>query len=50
MTDKVQKIRNKVERLQKEYIKKKEEGGGSDADNAYICELQEILDYIDFML
>ena len=47
MTDKVQKIREEVERLQNELIQEKENGFGSDADDACILELQNILTYID---
>ena len=47
MTDKVQKIREEVERLQNELIQEKEKGYGSDADNACILELQNVLTYID---
>ena len=47
MTDKVQKIREEVERLQIELIQEKEKGYGSDADDACILELQNVLTYID---
>ena len=47
MTDKVQKIRNEVERLQNELIQEKEKGFGSDVDDACILELQNVLTYID---
>ena len=47
MTDKVQKIREEVERLQNELIQEKEKGYGSDIDDACILELQNILTYID---
>ncbi len=47
MTDKVQKIREEVERLQNELIQEKEKGFGSDVDDACILELQNILTYID---
>lgn len=47
MTDKVQKIREEVERLQNELIQEKEKGFGSDTDDACILELQNILTYID---
>lgn len=47
MTDKVQKIREEVERLQNELIQEKEKGFGSDIDDACILELQNILTYID---
>lgn len=46
MTDK-EKIRNEVERLMSELIKEKEKGFGSDADDACILELQNVLIYID---
>lgn len=46
MTDK-EKIRKEVERLQKELIKEKEKGFGSDVDDACILELQNVLTYID---
>ena len=45
--DKVQKIREEVERLQNELIQEKEKGFGSDTDDACILELQNILTYID---
>ena len=47
MIDKVQKIREEVERLQNELIQEKEKGFGSDVDDACILELQNILTYID---
>ena len=47
MIDKVQKIRNEVERLQHELIQEREKGYGSDADDACILELQNVLTYID---
>ncbi len=47
MTDEVQKIRNEVERLQHELIQEREKGYGSDADDACILELQNVLTYID---
>ena len=47
MTDKVQKIREEVERLQNELIQEKKKGFGSDADDACILELQNVLTYID---
>jgi len=47
MTDKVQKIRKEVERLQNELIQEKEKGYGSDVDDACILELQNVLTYID---
>lgn len=47
MADKVQKIREEVERLMCELIQEKEKGFGSDADDACILELQNILTYID---
>lgn len=46
MTDK-EKIRKEVERLQKELVKEKEKGFGSDVDDACILELQNVLIYID---
>jgi len=46
MTDK-EKIRKEVERLQKELVKEKEKGLGSDVDDACILELQNVLTYID---
>ena len=46
MTDK-EKIRKEVERLMTELIQEKEKGYGSDADNACILELQNVLTYID---
>lgn len=46
MTDK-EKIRKEVERLQKELVKEKEKGFGSDIDDACILELQNVLTYID---
>ena len=49
MIDKVQKIRNEVERLQKELIQEREKGFGSDADDTCILELQNVLTYIDFL-
>ena len=49
MTDKVQKIREEVERLQYELIKEKEKGYGSNIDDTCILELQNILTYIDSM-
>jgi len=47
MKDKVQKIRNEVERLRNELIQEREKGYGSDADDACILELQNVLTYID---
>ena len=47
MTDKVQKIREEVVRLQNELIQEKEKGFGSDTDDACILELQNVLTYID---
>ena len=47
MTDKVQKIREEVERLQNELIQEKKNGFGSDVDDACILELQNVLTYID---
>ena len=47
MTDKVQKIREEVERLQNELIQEKKKGFGSDVDDACILELQNVLTYID---
>lgn len=47
MTDKVQKIRNEVERLRNELIQEREKGFGSDVDDACILELQNVLTYID---
>ena len=47
MTDKVQKIRNEVERLKNELIQEREKGYGSDVDDACILELQNVLTYID---
>lgn len=47
MKDKVQKIREEVERLQNELIQEKEKGFGSDTDDACILELQNVLTYID---
>lgn len=49
MTDKVQKIRNEVERLQNELIQEREKGYGSDVDDACILELQNVLTYIDIL-
>ena len=49
MTDKVQIIREEVERLQNELIQEKEKGYGSDVDDACILELQNVLTYIDSM-
>ena len=46
MTDK-EKIREEVERLQNELIQEKKKGFGSDADDACILELQNVLTYID---
>ena len=46
MTDK-EKIRKEVERLQKELVKEKEKGLGSDVDDACILEFQNVLTYID---
>ena len=45
--DKVQKIREEVERLQNKLIQEKEKGFGSDTDDACILELQNVLTYID---
>ncbi len=47
MTDKVQKIREEVERLMNELIQEKEKGFGSDTDDTCILELQNVLTYID---
>ena len=47
MADKVQKIYEEVVRLQNELIQEKEKGYGSDADDACILELQNVLTYID---
>lgn len=47
MKDKVQKIRNEVERLRNELIQEREKGYGSDVDDACILELQNVLTYID---
>jgi hypothetical protein len=47
MKDKVQKIRNEVERLQNDLIQEREKGYGSDVDDACILELQNVLTYID---
>ena len=47
MTDKVQKIREEVVRLQNELIQEKEKDYGSDVDDACILELQNVLTYID---
>jgi len=47
MTDKVQKIREEVVRLQNELIQEKEKGYGSDVDDTCILELQNVLTYID---
>ena len=47
MTDKVQKIREEVERLINELIQEKEKGYGSDVDDTCILELQNVLTYID---
>ena len=47
MTDKVQKIRNEVERLQNELIQEREKGYSSDVDDACILELQNVLTFID---
>ena len=49
MTDKVQKIRNEVERLQNELIQERKKGYGSDVDDACILELQNILTYINLL-
>lgn len=49
MEDKIQKIRGEVERLMNELIQEKEKGFGSDADDACILELQNVLTYIDSM-
>ena len=46
MTDK-EKIREEVERLMNELIQEKKKGFGSDADDACILELQNVLTYID---
>lgn len=45
--NKVQKIRNEVERLQNELIQEREKGYGSDVDDACILELQNVLTFID---
>lgn len=45
--DKVQKIREEVERLQNELIQEREKGVGSDVDDACILELQNVLTFID---
>lgn len=47
MTDKVQKIREEVERLMNELIQEKEKGFDSDIDDACILELQNVLTFID---
>ena len=47
MIDKVQKIREEVEKLQNELIQEKRNGFGSDVDDACILELQNVLTYID---
>jgi len=47
MTDKVQRIREEVARLQNELIQEREKGYGSDVDDACILELQNVLTYID---
>ena len=47
MTDKVQKIREEVQRLMNELIQEKEKGFSSDSDDACILELQNVLTYID---
>ena len=47
MKDKVQKIREEVERLMNEPIQEKEKGFGSDVDDACILELLNVLTYID---
>ena len=47
MTDKVQKIREEVERLRNELIQEREKSYGSDIDDACILELQNVLTYID---
>ena len=47
MADKVQKIRNEIERLQNELIQEREKGYGSDVDDACILELQNVLTYIN---
>ena len=49
MSDKVQKIREEVVRLMNELIQEKEKGFGSDADDACILELLNVLTYIDSM-
>ena len=46
MTDK-EKIREEIERLMNELIQEKKKGSGSDADDACILELQNVLTYID---
>lgn len=45
--NKVQKIRNEVERLRNELMQEREKGYGSDADDTCILELQNVLTYID---
>lgn len=45
--NKVEKIKAEIERLQIELIQEKEKGYGSDADDACILELQNVLTYID---
>lgn len=47
MIDKVQKIREEVQRLMNELIQEKERGYGSDIDDACILELQNVLTFID---
>lgn len=46
MTDK-EKIREEVQRLMDELVQEKGKGYGSDADDACILELQNVLTYID---
>ena len=46
MTEK-EKIRKEVQRLMNELIHEKEKGFGSDADDACILELQNVLTFID---
>lgn len=45
--NKIEKIKAEIERLQIELIQEKEKGCGSDADDACILELQNVLTYID---
>lgn len=45
--DRLEKVRAEVERLMNELIQEKKKGFGSDADDACILELQNVLTYID---